>query len=501
MLRGFFSKSIWLRVRWIALLCCLFFTLIAFVQFYLSNQQLDARTNQELKRWMADLVHQIGPQPSWDLKRYDQIDPKAPSFVVLTNANFAQLFWSPPGLIKQVQLARDVASDQPETVTTSAGSWRVYKKTLFDGYVILSIDDPEDVKSADKELRDNVARFGSSLQEAQRVEVHETTPGIGFAVIDRLFNLKNGTGVLPVITNPSYLEYPRTTIAPFEAHDGKRYKVLYEPIFDTSGKQNGVVIVSRDTELEAQMIRNQRLLIIIATGITWSFFLFQVLYSWKKTEEEKSAFRRRIEGYFSPPVLEDILREGRTLGGERREVSIPFADIRSFTSLSEKLPPMRLIELLRDYFTEMTTEILAADGVVDKFVGDAIMAFWGAPIDQLDKADRAVTTAMKMIKRLPALNDKRAKEGCPPLQIGIGVNTGVAIVGNVGSRTRFDYTLIGDEVNVASRLEGLTKQFGCSIIISESTKRSLTVSVALEPLGEAEIRGREEPVKIYKVKI
>jgi class 3 adenylate cyclase len=498
MLASLLTKSVWLRIRWIALVCCLVFTGIAFAQFFFSKRQLNEKIDAELRDWGADISDQLGHETKWDISRYNQIAPKVPGYVVLTNADFIGLYGFVPGLIKQVRLVRPVANDQFETVATSAGTWRIYVKTLVDGYVILGIDNPEGDKS-DNEVRENAKKFGASLEDARRVKSQETTENISYAVIDLFNNLKDGLGVLPVKTEPDFLAYRSSTIEVIEAGDGRRYKVLYDPIVDTSGEQIGLAIVPKDIELEEGILRNQLWLIIIAGGLTWSFFVFQALYSWKKTEEEKTAFKRRFEGYFSPPVMEAILKDQRRLGGERREVSILFADIRSFTSLSEKLPPKRLTELLQGYFTEMTKEILAADGVVDKFIGDGIMAFWGAPIDQLDKADRAVTAAVNMLKRLPDLNDRWAKEGYPRLEIGIGVNTGVAIVGNVGSQTRFDYTLIGDEVNIASRLEGLNKRFESSIIISESTKRSLTIPVVLESLGEVEIRGREEPVKIYKV--
>jgi adenylate cyclase len=177
-----------------------------------------------------------------------------------------------------------------------------------------------------------------------------------------------------------------------------------------------------------------------------------------------------------------------------------FSDIRSFTALSEKIPPQQLTRMLQEYFDEMTEEVIATEGVIDKFIGDAIMAFWGAPIDQPDHADRAVTAAQGMVRRLEKLKIKWAAEGFPILNIGIAINLGVATVGNIGSKRRFDYTLIGDVVNVASRLEGLNKQFNSHIIISESTKKQLTIDVETHPLGKVQVSGRDEPVTIYEIK-
>jgi adenylate cyclase len=187
------------------------------------------------------------------------------------------------------------------------------------------------------------------------------------------------------------------------------------------------------------------------------------------------------------------------LGGERREVTILFSDIRSFTSMTESLPPQVLTRLLHEYFSEMTEEVLATDGVVDKYIGDAIMAFWGAPIPQPDQANRAVTTALNMIRRLKTLQEKWKEEGYPELDIGIGINLGVATVGNFGSTKRFDYTVIGDAVNAASRIEGLNKQYKSNIIISESTKRQLTLELKTEDLGEVPVKGKEKPIRIFRV--
>lgn len=216
----------------------------------------------------------------------------------------------------------------------------------------------------------------------------------------------------------------------------------------------------------------------------------------------KRAMREAFRNYFSPQVLDSILRDHTKikLGGEPKEMTILFADIRSFTTLTETLSAKELTDLLGEYFTEMTEEIRKTDGVVDKFIGDAIMAFWGAPVDQSDQADRALQSAIGMIKVLKTLNEKWATRGYPKIDIGIGINTGVVTVGNMGSVQRFDYTVIGDDVNVASRLESLNKEFLSNIILSGATHNRLLNQVPLEPLGEIIVKGKTLPVKIYKVK-
>lgn len=225
------------------------------------------------------------------------------------------------------------------------------------------------------------------------------------------------------------------------------------------------------------------------------------LYQWYVVEMEKRKLRRTVQNYFSPQVLEKILQDPASLklGGERREITILFSDIRSFTTITETTPPEILSALLHEYFTEMTEEVLATDGVVDKFIGDAIMAFWGTPFVQKDHAQRAINAALGMMRRLEKLQVRWQEKSWPYVDIGIGIHTGMATVGNMGSAKRFDYTVIGDSVNAASRLEGLNKEYKTHIIISEETKNKLTESVNCRLLGEVKVKGKTMPLKIYEV--
>ncbi len=233
--------------------------------------------------------------------------------------------------------------------------------------------------------------------------------------------------------------------------------------------------------------------------ITFAVYGFS---KWYAAERERRKIRRTMQNYFSPAVLDAILKNPKllSLGGERKEVSVLFSDIRSFTTITEKTPPEILTKLLHEYFTEMTEEILATDGVLDKFIGDAIMAFWGAPLEQPDHADRAVRAAQGMMRRLATLQKKWAREGLSFVDIGIGIHTGQAIVGNMGSEKRFDYTVIGDTVNAASRLEGLNKEYKTNIIISEATREALKISAPTHELGEVVVKGKTKALKIYSFK-
>lgn len=240
---------------------------------------------------------------------------------------------------------------------------------------------------------------------------------------------------------------------------------------------------------------------LLAAALVLGLFVFHGLYRWVRAEAEKRQLKRTFRHYFSPAVLRAILRDPASLklGGQRREVTVLFSDIRSFTTITEALPPEKLTSLLHEYFTEMTEEILGTDGVLDKFIGDAIMAFWGAPVPQPDQADRAVRAALGMLRRLRALQPQWQAAGYPLIDCGIGITTGLATVGNMGSAKRFDYTVIGDTVNAASRLEGLNKEYKTHLIVSEATKNALTLPVTTRSLGAVTVKGKTEPLTIYEV--
>jgi adenylate cyclase len=187
-----------------------------------------------------------------------------------------------------------------------------------------------------------------------------------------------------------------------------------------------------------------------------------------------------------------------SLGGERREITILFSDIRGFTGISEKLAPEDLVDFLNTYFTRVTKVIMEQRGLVDKFIGDAIMAFWNAPLADTEHAEHAVYAALAMKEQLDHVR-KEHGDKYPRLEIGIGINTGDAVVGNVGSTERLSYTAIGDSVNLASRLEGLTKYYGVHILISESTRKCLKEDVVVRELDLVKVKGKKEPVKVYEV--
>lgn len=220
------------------------------------------------------------------------------------------------------------------------------------------------------------------------------------------------------------------------------------------------------------------------------------------TEEKSRKWITSVFGkYVSPVVIENLIKnpDKINLGGEKRNITLFFSDIRGFTSISERLDPEDLVRLLNEYLTEMTSIITKDQGLVDKYMGDGIMAFWGAPLDQTDHAEMACSSSLEMMDKLRELQKKWKKEGIPSFDIGIGLNSGDAIVGNMGSYSRFDYTAMGDNVNLASRLEGLNKIYGTNIIISENTYKIVKDKFESRKLDVVKVKGKKKPILIFEL--
>lgn len=221
-----------------------------------------------------------------------------------------------------------------------------------------------------------------------------------------------------------------------------------------------------------------------------------------KEEFSRRAFVQKAFGHYISPKMVEQLVQGDVpleLGGVKKELSILFSDIRGFTSLSEKLSPEELVSLLNEYLDTMTQVILEEEGTVDKYIGDAIMAFWGAPIPVKNHHEKAVRAALRMKHALAELQRRWALAGKPKINIGIGINSGLVVVGNIGSTKRFDYTVIGDNVNLASRLEGLTKLYELTLLITQATRQHLPENIVTRPIDFVAVKGKKEPVRIFEV--
>jgi adenylate cyclase len=250
--------------------------------------------------------------------------------------------------------------------------------------------------------------------------------------------------------------------------------------------------------------------LFVAKGIWFSWvypasalffgYTSQTAYRFFTEERRARDIRKMFSSYVSKRIVDELIRDPSKakLGGDRKEISVLFSDIRGFTSFSEKHRPEEVVTQLNEYLGAMTNIVFEYDGTLDKFVGDAVMAFWGAPLDQADHAERACRCALAMIGTLQELQKKWESEGKYVIDIGVGINSGDMIVGNMGAEgKKMDFTVIGDNVNLGARLEGLTRKYNNHIIISEFTYAKVKDIVKVNELGSVTVKGKEQPVVIY----
>jgi len=237
----------------------------------------------------------------------------------------------------------------------------------------------------------------------------------------------------------------------------------------------------------------------LAAGIV--AFTGSTLTRYATEGREKRRYRKTLLKYLSPQLVETVMGDLNwdSLRAEKRTLSVLFSDIRGFTSISEKLPPETVVATLNEHLNMMVSVIFKHQGTLDKFVGDCVMAFWGAPLPQANHAELAARAALEMIEGLEKLNRKWQSEGRPTLHIGVGINSGEMLFGNIGSEQRMDFTVIGDNVNLGSRLESATKELKAAIVISEATYREIRDLAEVRPLGEISVKGKEERIVVYEL--
>ena len=247
--------------------------------------------------------------------------------------------------------------------------------------------------------------------------------------------------------------------------------------------------------------RSLDLILPVATLLLLMLSLFILNVAWGYWFEfRKGRAITSLFGEYVAPELVEVMAEdpeNYSMEGEKRDITIMFADVRNFTTISESLEANTLREYINRYLTDVSEDIRGNRGTLDKYIGDCVMAFWGAPVPLQDHAARAVGTALQMLKTAKRLNEEYIERGWPPLKIGIGVNTGEARVGDMGSKIRRAYTVMGDPVNLASRLEGLTKEYGVSLAVGEETMRAAP-QFAYRELDRVRPKGKNEPVAIYE---
>ncbi|MDA8213384.1 MAG: adenylate/guanylate cyclase domain-containing protein [Clostridia bacterium] len=273
------------------------------------------------------------------------------------------------------------------------------------------------------------------------------------------------------------------------------------------GLAGALTVVAAATGMAAGFWWNARLWLNLAAPLTLILLTYAVLNAAEFVQAELG--RRRIRAmfnrYVSPDVVEELMRNpgSVSLGGRRQTVTVMFCDIRGFTAYSENKDPEEVVNRLNEYLTALTQVIFHYGGTLDKYLGDGLMAIFGAPVYYPDHVQRAIQVAVEIQEEIDKLNQVWEAKNQPPLKVGVGINTGSVLVGNVGSPERMDYTVIGEDVNLASRVEGLTKNFNTLIVISERSVRLLEgvegLPWKLRHLGHAEVKGFTAPVGVYTV--
>ena len=230
-------------------------------------------------------------------------------------------------------------------------------------------------------------------------------------------------------------------------------------------------------------------------------YIVLIVYYYATEERERKKIKSAFTHYVAPVVIEAMLKDPSRLklGGEEKILTVLFSDLQGFTSASERYSPNEMIVILSDYYASMTEEVFAYQGMLKEYVGDEMMAIFGAPIDQADHAERACAAALAMRDQRNLLNEEWAKIGRPPLIARTGVNSGRMLVGNLGSKYRLAYGVLGDQVNLGSRLEGLNKEYGTEILIGENTAELVGNSFVTREIDMVQVVGREQPVRIYEL--
>lgn len=268
--------------------------------------------------------------------------------------------------------------------------------------------------------------------------------------------------------------------------------VSYSPMAGTIVSVGGMVLIGFPASY-----------VIFHRGSYWVDFMLPILATrflgFGADTLERRRFKQAFSRYVSREVVAQVLSEAPGLRGERRDVSILFSDLRGFTTMSEGMPPEHVAAILNEYFDAMTAAIFKYRGMINDFVGDAVMAIFGAPLQDRDHALHATRAGIAMGEALETLNAKWKNEGLPQLRMGIDIHSGEVFAGNVGGRSRVKYTLIGDAVNVASRVEGLNKELGTTMLITEATRRLLGDRVEVRDIGPREVKGRTELVHVHEL--
>ncbi len=497
---------------WGALIIAVFCALAAAAGYGFVRWRVIKAVGQQLEDGARQIEAALAIDKAADLEAYNRTSRDAGDYaVVLSDGSVVDIGSGTHGIVHgilppvRVGIPYEQAFDRPIPLTVNAAGtserWTFLARRLDHGVAILGISglDP-DVRDPARVLETNMARAGRTVADFRHFDGSAMDNGLHWAVVDDRGDLVAAHGRIPLATDPMVLAMRPPGVRETTL-EGAPYMVLHAPLHDKAGRVIGRIIVSRTFAVQERAMRDQLEFSLVLAVVSFALFLLLLLRYTSRTEMEKRRLREAFRPYLPAKVLDLVLAapDRVVLGGERREIAILFSDIRSFTEIAERLAPRQLTAMLQEYFEAMTDEVHREDGVLDKFIGDGVMAFWGAPVEQPDHGDRALRAAQAMLRRLAQLHQRWHAAGLPLFDIGIGINVGVATVGNMGSSRRFDYTAIGDAVNVAARLEELNRAHGSRIIISESMRRQLTIPVRVRDLGEVRLHGRHGEVHAFEV--
>ena len=374
--------------------------------------------------------------------------------------------------------------------------YRGHAGTTFD---TVSVADILDGKADKKLLRERVVLIGgtaTSLGDIRATPFDRAPPGVELRA-SAIENLLTGD----VLTRPDWMPLVDVILM---AMVGLLMVSLLPRFGVSGGGLLAAVLLAGYVALALYLFRSEGLWLNLVYPSLLIVLLFATatLVSYFFTHSEKRYLKVAFQHYVPPAVVEDLVSDAGALrlGGEKRELTVLFSDIRGFTTLSEGMQPEELVKLMNEYFTVMTERVFAHRGSLDKYIGDAIMAVYGAPVVESEHPALACRSALDMMRALDELQKKWQSAGLPKIGIGVGINTGQVVVGNMGSATRFNYTVVGDHVNLASRIEALNKNYGTSILISEYTYQRVKDELRdVREVDSVKVRGREQPVRVYEL--
>ena len=358
-----------------------------------------------------------------------------------------------------------------------AGREDLLKPTFAGKVVLLGSEDGQDRHSTPFYLAD------AKAQRTPGVEIHAATA----------LTLLNGQGIQPVSRNTGLLILLLLTAAATALALRLRWHVALIAI---TGMMAGLAIISFGLLWNQTWVPPWTSLL----GMPLSYAAVFV-YRYRAEYRAHRQLRQQFGQYVSDAVVEEILEQGGiSLEGKQQKITVLISDVRDFTTLSEKSSPEVLVAHINEYLSAMTEVIAEEGGLVDKFMGDGILALFGAPLEHSDDAWRAVRVGMRMLERLEELNRRWTSEGRPALRIGIGIHTGIAVVGNIGSARKMEYTALGDTVNVAARVETMTKKYQAPLLVTEPTLAELDGRpVQVREVGVEQLKGKTETTRLYIV--